>query len=189
MEYFCCRKPIILRVIQIKDKRFEVFIPAAQLSEKISGLAQRLNQDYADSEPLFIVVLNGAFMFAADLMKCVSVPCQLSFVRVASYQNTQSTGILTEIIGLQENILGRHVVVIEDIVDTALTMHQLVGQLKQKRPASLQIATLLCKPEAMQKSVDLKYVGFEIPNRFVVGYGLDYDGFGRNLPDLYVLAQ
>jgi hypoxanthine phosphoribosyltransferase len=176
-------------VIQVKDKRFEIFISASQLSETIARLAQRINHDYADKEPLFVAVLNGAFMFAADLMKCVTIPCRLSFVRVASYQNTQSTGILTEIIGLQENIANRHVVIIEDIVDTALTMHRLVKQLQHKQPASLQIATLLCKPEAMQKPVDLKYVGFEIPNRFVVGYGLDYDGWGRNLPDLYVLQE
>ncbi len=183
------QKPIIARVTQIKDKRFELFIPAPELSDKISGLAQRINQDYAGLDPLFVVVLNGAFMFAADLAKFVSIPCQFSFIRLASYQNTRSTGTLTEILGLRENIAGRHVVIVEDIVDTALTMHQLVLQLQQRQPASLQVATLLCKPEAMQKPVDLKYVGFEIANRFVVGYGLDYDGFGRNLPDLYVLGE
>jgi hypoxanthine phosphoribosyltransferase len=174
-------------MVQIKDKQFEVFIPETTINERIATMARQINQEYAEKEPIFIAVLNGSFMFASDLMKKVSVACQISFIRVSSYQATESTGKITELIGLQEKIENRHVVIVEDIVDTALTMSQLVAQLQTHRPASLEIVTLLCKREAMQKQVKLKYVGFDIPNAFVVGYGLDYDGLGRNLPDLYIL--
>lgn len=176
-------------MVQIKDKQFEVFIPETTINERIATLARQINQEYAEKEPIFIAVLNGSFMFASDLMKKVSVACQISFIRVSSYQATESTGKITELIGLQEKIDNRHVVIVEDIVDTALTMSQLVAQLQTHRPASLEIVTLLCKREAMQKQIELKYVGFDIPNAFVVGYGLDYDGLGRNLPDLYILKR
>lgn len=164
-------------------------MPETEISARTGQLAAQLSHDYADKEPLFVSILNGSFIFAADLIRRVSVPCHVSFVRVHSYQATTSTGTLTEIIGLQENIAGRHVVVVEDIVDTALTMSRLLAQLREQKPASLEVATLLCKREAMQTPLALKYVGFEIPNRFVVGYGLDYDGLARNLPDLYVLKD
>ena len=176
-------------MVQIKDKQFEIYLSQNQLNGRIAELAGQLNETYADKEPLFIAILNGSFMFAADLMKKVSVACHISFIRVSSYEATSSTGKVTQLIGLQEDIANRHVVIVEDIVDTALTMSHLVEQLQQLQPASLQIVTLLCKREAMQRQVDLKYVGFDIPNAFVVGYGLDYDGLGRNLPDLYVLKE
>lgn len=176
-------------MIQVKDKSFEVFLPHEQLLKRIEAMASQISADYAAKEPLFVVVLNGAFIFAADLFKHITIPCQISFIRVASYHATQSTGKLTELIGLQENIENRHVVIVEDIVDTALTMSQLVAQLATRQPASLEVATLLCKREAMQTQIGLKYVGFDIPDRFVVGYGLDYDGLGRNLRDLYVLSD
>ncbi len=176
-------------MVQIKDKQFEVFIPESKILQRISDLARQLNHAYANKEPIFIAVLNGSFMFAADLMKKVSVTCHISFIRVSSYQSMESTGKITELIGLQEAITNRHVVIIEDIVDTALTMSHLVAQLQTHGPASLEIVTLLCKREAMQKPMALKYVGFDIPNAFVVGYGLDYDGLGRNLPDVYVEAM
>ncbi|MCU0353715.1 MAG: hypoxanthine phosphoribosyltransferase [Cytophagales bacterium] len=176
-------------MVQVKDKQFEVFLPETEILARTSQLAAQLSRDYANKEPLFVAVLNGSFIFAADLIRHVSVPCHVSFVRVHSYQSTASTGTLTEVIGLQENIEGRHVVVVEDIVDTALTMSRLLAQLREQMPASLEVATLLCKREAMQTDLALKYVGFDIPNRFVVGYGLDYDGFARNLPDLYVLKD
>ncbi|MDJ1504600.1 hypoxanthine phosphoribosyltransferase [Xanthocytophaga agilis] len=176
-------------MVQIKDKQFDIYIPESRILERVSELSNQLNQEYATKEPVFISVLNGSFMFAADLMKRISIACHISFMRVSSYESTQSTGKITEIIGLQESIKGRHVVIVEDIVDTALTMSQLLVQLKQHEPASLEVATLLCKREAMQKDIKLKYVGFDIPNAFVVGYGLDYDGLGRNLPDLYVVKE
>jgi len=176
-------------MIQVKDKPFEVFLSETEILARISQLAGQLNQDYAGKEPLFIAILNGSFMFAADLMKRITIPCHISFIRVSSYQATESTGKLTELIGLQESIANRHVVVIEDIVDTALTMSHLLSQLQSQQPASLEVVTLLCKREAMQKPLHLKYVGFDIPNKFVLGYGLDYDGLARNLPDLYVLSE
>ncbi len=176
-------------MVQIKDKQFEVYLSESQINNRVEELARQLNEAYAEKEPLFIAILNGSFMFAADLMKKVSVACHISFIRVSSYEATHSTGKVMQLIGLQEDIANRHVVIVEDIVDTALTMSHLVEQLQQLRPASLQIVTLLCKREAMQRQIDLKYVGFDIPNAFVVGYGLDYDGLGRNLPDLYVLKE
>jgi len=176
-------------MVQIKDKKFAIFIPESQIQARIAQLGEQLNRDYVGKEPLFIGVLNGSFMFMADLMKKITVSSYVSFVRVSSYEGTQSTGKLTEIIGLQADLKGRHVVIVEDIVDTALTMSQLVEQLHNQQPASLEVVTLLCKRDAMQKELSLTYVGFEIPNAFVVGYGLDYDGLGRNLPDLYVWQE
>ena len=172
-------------MLHLKDRQFETFISQKQIKEKVTELALRINQDYAGKELVFIVILNGSFMFAADLLKQITLTCRISFIKVSSYQHTQSTGNLTELIGLQENITQKDVVVIEDIVDTALTMDNVRQQLLQHRPASLEISTLLCKQEAMQRDIYLKYVGFTIPNRFVVGYGLDYDGIGRNYPEIY----
>ncbi len=174
-------------MIQIKDKHFEVFIDAPTLSGRIKELAGQINSDYSDRTPLFVSILNGSFMFTADLLKDISVPCEITFIKVASYAGTQSTGNLTELIGLQEDISQRHVVIIEDIVDTGITMEKVRQALAEKKPLSLEIASLLFKPTCLQKEVTIKYVGFEIPSKFVVGYGLDYNGLGRNLPDLYVL--
>ncbi len=176
-------------MLQIKKKAFETFISQEKIQERVTELAQMISQDYVDKEPLFVVILNGSFMFAADLMKKISLPCYISFIKIASYQHMESTGKLTELIGLQEDIQNRHVVIIEDIVDTALTMSEISQQLTAQKPASLEIVTLLCKREAMQKDIHLKYVGFDIPNRFVVGYGLDYDGLGRNHPDICAEKQ
>jgi hypoxanthine phosphoribosyltransferase len=176
-------------MIQIKDKTFEVFIPEAGLAEKVSAVAQRINREYEGKNPVFVAILNGSFMFAADLMKKISIPCEITFVKVASYHAMHSTGKVKELIGLSESIAGRHVVVVEDIVDTGITMEQILAQLRTYGPASVRTAVLLFKPDALQKDVPLDYVCFEIANRFVVGYGLDYDGYGRNLPGLYVLRE
>lgn len=176
-------------MIQIKDKTFEVFIPEAGLAEKVGAVAERLNRDYAGKNPVFVAVLNGSFMFAADLLKKISIPCEITFVKVASYHAMHSTGKVKELIGLSESIAGRHVVVVEDIVDTGITMEQILAQLGTHGPASVKTAVLLFKPEALRKEVPLDYVCFEIANRFVVGYGLDYDGYGRNLSSLYVLKE
>jgi hypoxanthine phosphoribosyltransferase len=176
-------------MITVKDKTFVPFIEPATLSKRITGLAHELNHDYHDKTPLFIVVLKGAFLFAAELFKHVTVPCEITFVRLASYQSMESSGRIKQIIGLEEPIEGRHVVIVEDIVDTGLTMAQLVRQLKEKGAESVEVATLLHKPEAMREPVVTRYVGFEIENRFVVGFGLDYDEQGRNLDAIYILAD
>lgn len=176
-------------MITIKDKTFVPFIPADAIQDRIQELAKQINQEYADKQPLIVVVLNGAFLFAADLVKHLTIPCEITFIRVASYQATESSGQVKEILGLSESIEGRDLIVVEDIVDTGLTLHQVCAQLREKAPASVSIATLLFKPTALKETLDLRYVGFEIENRFVLGYGLDYDGLGRNTQDILVLFE
>ena len=173
-------------LVTIHDKVFRPYLSAAALDAAVSALAARLSTDYAGREPLFVVVLTGAFMFASDLLKRMSEPCEVVFIRVASYEGTGSTGVVQEVLGLRENIQGRHIIIVEDIVDTGTTMHHLLPTLLAKGPASVEIATLFYKPASLRHEVDLRYVALEIPNDFVVGYGLDYDGLGRNLPDVYV---
>lgn len=175
-------------MINILDKTFVPFISRETIEKRIGELAAGINKDYVDSCPVFIVVLNGAFLFAGELVKRVSLSCEINFIRLSSYAHTTSTGSVREIIGMEQNIEGRDVIVIEDIVDTGLTMSQLITKVKSMGPKSVEIATLLHKPEALKTPVDMRYVGFEIDNKFVVGYGLDYDGIGRNLDSLYVLA-
>jgi hypoxanthine phosphoribosyltransferase len=174
-------------MITIKDKTFVPFITAETIQERIQELAQQINQDYADKQPLIVVVLNGAFLFAADLAKHLTIPCEITFIRVASYTATSSSGQVKQILGLNESLEGRDIIVVEDIVDTGLTLAQVCEQLQAKGPASLSIATLLFKPDALKQPLDLQYIGFEIENRFVLGYGLDYDGLGRNTPNILVL--
>ena len=163
-----------------------MYLPAAQLGLAVQKIAARINEDYAGRCPLFVAVLTGSFMFAVDLLKHVTVDCEIAFIRVASYEGTQSTGQLKELLGLHEEVAGRDVIILEDIVDTGHTMHALLAQLSAKKPASLEVATLFFKPASLQHELSLRYVGLEIPNDFIVGYGLDYDGLGRNLPDVYV---
>ncbi len=172
-------------ITQIKSRNFSIFINAQQLNKRITELALTMSKDVADKDPLFIAVLNGAFMFAADLFKEFDFPCQISFVKIASYQGTQSTGNITELLGLKENIEGRHIILIEDIIDTGLTIKHLLEEVIAKKPASLRIATLLLKREALKIEINPEYVGFEVPNKFLIGYGLDYDGYGRNLKHIY----
>jgi hypoxanthine phosphoribosyltransferase len=176
-------------MIQIKDKTFEVFIPEAGLAEKVGAVAERINREYEGKNPVFVAILNGSFMFAADLMKQISIPCEITFVKVASYHAMHSTGKVKELIGLSESIAGRHVVVVEDIVDTGITMEQILAQLRTYNPASGPHRRAAVQARGPAKGVSLDYVCFEIANRFVVGYGLDYDGYGRNLPSLYVLKE
>jgi hypoxanthine phosphoribosyltransferase len=176
-------------LITIQDKTFEPFIAEDEISERIAALADALNQDYADKDPLFIVVLNGAFMFASDLIKKVKIPCQVSFIRLSSYSEMRSTGTVSQLLGLQEKLANRHVVIIEDIIDTGNTMSEITQEMLTQNPSSLEIATFLIKPDALEKAVHAKYIGFEIPNRFVLGYGLDYEGYGRNTTALYVLKD
>jgi len=171
--------------ISLHNKQFEPYLSAVRLAEVAQELATRLNQDYAGKKPLFLAILNGSFMFAADLLKLVQIPCEISFIRVASYQGTSSTGEVKEVLGLTEELAGRHVVLLEDIVDTGHTMRMLLDTLGAKQPASLEVATLFMKPECLQHELPIRYVGLNIPNDFIVGYGLDYDGLGRNYPDVY----
>jgi hypoxanthine phosphoribosyltransferase len=175
-------------MITILDKTFIPFIEREKLEERISELASQISTDYKDGCPIFIVVLNGAFLFATELLKRTQLSCEITFVKLASYTHTESTGSVRQIIGLEEKITGRDVIIIEDIVDTGLTMSQLLTQIALLNPASVEIATLLYKPDALLKPLDMRYIGFEIANRFVVGYGLDYDGLGRNLDSLYVIS-
>ena len=174
-------------MLTIKDKTFVPFIAAEAIQTRISELAKQINQEYADKRPLFVIVLNGAFMFAADLMKQVTISCEITFIRVASYAATESTGAVKQILGLSEPVDGRDLIVVEDIVDTGLTIGDVCDQLRLGNPTSISVATLLFKPAALKKEIDLQYVGFAIENRFVLGYGLDYDGFGRNTADIMVL--
>ena len=175
-------------MLTINNKSFTPFIPAESIQTRVEELAERINQDYANKKPLLVVVLNGAFLFAADLMKNLTIPCEITFIRVASYNATESTGELKQILGLSESVTNRDLIVVEDIVDTGLTIHEVCEQLRTQHPASIAIATLLFKPAALTSPIDLRYVGFEIENRFVLGYGLDYDGLGRNTKDILVLA-
>lgn len=174
--------------MKIKDKDFEPYIDSARIQEAVALMADRINKDYSGKTPLLLAVLNGSFMFASDLMKNISVPAEISFIRLSSYNRTRSSGRVKELIGLEENIFGRHLIIVEDIVDTGLTMRHLLDELQELGPKSLEVATLLHKAEATKEKIDLKYIGFVIPKKFVVGYGLDYDGQGRNLNDIYSLT-
>ena len=172
--------------ITIHGKEFKPYLSAAQIDEAVASVAARLSVDYADRRPLFVVVLTGGFMFAADLMKRFTGTCEVVFIRVASYEGTESSGVVQEILGLREEVAGRDLVIIEDIVDTGTTLHHLLPMLLAKGPASVEIASLFFKPASLRHDLSVRYVAREIPNDFVVGYGLDYDGLGRNLPDVYV---
>ncbi|MBD1396770.1 hypoxanthine phosphoribosyltransferase [Pontibacter sp. JH31] len=177
------------RTITLHDCQFSTYMYEEEIIARIHMLAEQLEQDYAGKNPLFLAVLNGSFMFTADLMKRINMPCEISFIRMSSYQDMQSTGNVREVLGLTENIEGRDVVVIEDIVDTGHTVNALLQQLNEKQPASIEIITLLMKPECLQHQLDVKYVAKSIPNDFVVGYGLDYNGLGRNLRDIYKIVS
>ena len=175
--------------IQIKDKSFTTFIAEDQILKEVSRVADEINRDLAGTEPLFLSVLNGSFMFTADLMKRINFPCDISFVKLASYQGTSSSGKVKELVGLNENIEGRTVVIVEDIIDTGFTMKGLVETLRSKNPKDIRIATLLVKPDKLQVKLDIDYVAMNIPNDFIVGYGLDYDGKGRNYRDIYTVVN
>ena len=178
-----------MSTIRIHDKDFEQFITATQIQERIAQLGLLINTDYFDKRPVFIGVLNGAFLFMADLIKHISVECELSFIKLSSYSGTSSSGQVKQMLGLNSNITNRDVVVIEDIVDTGDTAKYLSEELKKNNPRSIRFATLLLKPKALKHNFKPDYTGFEIEPDFVVGYGLDYDGLGRNLNDIYRLRH
>lgn len=187
--YFCKLKIIKgMDVVKVKDKEFKLLLSEAKIKESIKKIANKINSDLEGKNPLFLAVLNGSFMFAADLMKEITIPCEICFVKLASYQGMESGGKVKEVFGLTERIDGRTVVIVEDIVDSGRTMQQLLASLSSRNPAEIRIATFLFKPESLQCDLELDYVAFEIPNDFVVGYGLDYDGYGRNFGEVFSLV-
>lgn len=177
-----------MKEIRIHDKKFKVLIPSQKIQEGITGVAEKINHELSGQRPIFICVLNGAFVFAADLLKKITIECEISFVKLASYYGTTSSGEVKTLIGLDENVKNRIVVVLEDIVDTGLTVETIVKQLSVFEPKEIKIATLLLKPDAYKKTIPIDYAALEVPNDFLVGFGLDYDGLGRNLEDIFVLA-
>lgn len=178
-----------MSIIRVHDKQFEPYIDASTISERIKAIAAQLNNDYRDKKPLFIAILNGSFMFAADLFRELNIDAEICFIKLASYKGTKSTEHVITAIGMDMEIYGRDVVILEDIVDTGKTLSEFLPQLQHQQPASLKIVALLHKPEATVFPVTVDYLGFSIPNKFVVGYGLDYDGLGRNIKAIYRLVE
>lgn len=177
-----------MSLIKVHDKTFKPFLTAADIEQTIKRMAAEIERDYEGKKPLFIAILNGSFMFASDLLKEISIEAEINFIKLASYKGTKSTGNVITSIGLDENLNSRHIIILEDIVDTGKTLTEFLPQLHNQQPASLRIAALLHKPDAMKYPINIDYIGFSIPNKFVVGYGLDYDGLGRNIREIYQLA-
>ena len=176
-------------MITINNKHFVPFIPQEQIAERVAALANRLNNDYAGKSPLLVVILNGAFMFAADLVRQLHFEHEIQFAKFSSYDGMNTTGNVKELIGITADITGRDVIIVEDIIDTGTTMYNLLPQLRNKGAKSVEVASLLMKPGKLQVALDVKYCAMEIPNEFIVGYGLDYDGYGRNYKDIYVVKE
>ena len=174
--------------IKVHDKEFVPYLTSEEIEEQVARVAAEINRDYKDKKPLFIAILNGAFIFAADLFKQINIEAEIAFIKLASYKGVKSTGKVITAIGLDADIYGRDVIIIEDIVDTGKTLFQFLPQLEHQHPASLKIASLLHKPDAMIHPIKIDYLGFTIPNKFVLGYGLDYDGLGRNIKEIYQLV-
>ena len=175
-------------VIELHNRQFEPYLPEALIQEKVKELAAQLDQDYAGKKPLFIAILNGSFMFAADLFKYLTIEAEICFIKLASYKGTKSSGQVITAIGLDTDVNDRHVIILEDIIDTGKTMNEFLPQLLNQQPASLKVAILLYKPEATKFEVPIDYCCFSIPNKFVLGYGLDFDGYGRNIKEIYQLV-
>jgi hypoxanthine phosphoribosyltransferase len=178
-----------MKTVTVHGRRFRLALSEEQIRASVMKLARRIDQEYSDKDPIFIAVLNGSFLFAADLLRELRGECEISFIRVSSYEGTSTTGVITEVLGLTEKIEGRHVIVLEDIVDTGNTIVKLNEQLRKLNPASLKFGTLLFKPLAYKKDITIDYIGMEVGNEFLIGYGLDYDGKARNLKDIYVLDE
>ena len=175
--------------IKILDKTFKTFIPESEIQKRVAAVAEKINHDMAGKNPLLLAVLNGSFIFAADLIRYLTIPCEISFVKLASYQGTTSTGKIKEIIGINENLENRDVIIVEDIVDTGNTMKRMLETLGTRNPRSLHICTLLVKPGKLQVPLNIEYCAMEIPNDFIVGYGLDYDQQGRTSTDIYTVVE
>ena len=178
-----------MSIVKVKDKTFKTFIPEKEILQRVKEVADKINKDMAGKNPLFLAVLNGSFVFASDLMRYITIPCEISFVKLASYQGTVSTGKIKEVIGINEELEGRTVIILEDIVDTGFKMKRMLETLGTRGPESLHICTLLLKPGKLQVPLNIEYAAMEIPNDFIVGYGLDYDQQGRNLRDIYTLVE
>ncbi len=176
-------------MIKLHDKEFKLLLSAQEIDQLIQTVAEKINHDYQDSCPLFVGILNGSFMFASDLMKKITVPCELSFVKFSSYVGTKSTGKIDELIGFNDSVKGRDLILVEDIVDTGETLEKVLNILQSSGAKSIRIATLLLKPEVFDKKYPVDYVCKNIPNKFVVGFGLDYDQLGRNYGEIYQLAE
>ena len=178
-----------MSTVKIIDKTFKTSITEEQIKQRVKELGQQISQDMEGKNPLLIGVLNGSFIFAADLFREITIPCEISFVKLASYEGIFSTGKVEEVLGLNEDISGRTVIIVEDIVDTGRTMRQMLNTLSVRRPASIHICTLFLKPDKLEEPLDIKYVAFTIPNDFIVGYGLDYNQQGRGLKEIYTLVE
>lgn len=176
-----------MSVVKIHDKLFETSISEAEIKQRVKAVAEQINHDMEGKNPLLLAVLNGAFIFAADLMREITIPCEISFVKLASYQGVTSSGTVKEVIGINENLSGRTVIIVEDIVESGLTMKRMIESIGTRNPASVHICTLLLKPDRLKVPLDIDYVAFKIPNDFILGYGLDYDQQGRQLRDIYTL--
>ncbi len=176
-------------VITVLDKKFEIFVKSDEIRSIIKKMAEQINKDLRDKDVIFLGILNGCFMFASDLFKSIDFPAQISFLKLASYQGTSTSGNVKRLIGINEDLAGKTVVVLEDIVDTGITIDNIIKQLKGYEPGDIKVATLLYKPQAMQSDIKLDYVGMEIPNDFILGYGLDYDGYGRNYEHIYKITN
>ena len=175
--------------VEVNGKTFRISIPEAEIKKRVKEVAEEISRDMEGKNPLLLGVLNGAFIFAADLMREMTIPCEISFVKLASYQGTTSTGKVTEVLGINEDLTGRHIIIVEDIVDTGLTMKRMIESLGTRNPASVSVCALLVKPDKLQVELDLKYVAFKIPNEFILGYGLDFDQAARGLSDIYTLVS
>lgn len=176
-------------IVKIKDKTFKTSIPEEEIQARVKAVAQQISKDMEGKTPLLLGVLNGSFVFAADLMREMTIPCEISFVKLASYQGTTSTGKIKEVLGINENLAGRTVIIVEDIVESGQTMKQMIESLGTRNPASIHICTLFFKPDKLKEELSLDYVAFTIPDDFIVGYGLDYDGLGRELKDVYTIVE
>jgi hypoxanthine phosphoribosyltransferase len=175
--------------VQVRELVFENFISRENIDQAVQKVADQINRDYAGKEPLLLAVLNGAFMFASDLMKKITIPCEITFVKFSSYVGVSTTEEVKELIGVDKGVTGRDVIIVEDIIDTGITLEKILEEVGKLGPSSMKIAAFCFKPEAFRKSYPIDYLGLEIPNNFIVGYGLDYNGFGRNLPDIYTLVK
>lgn len=178
-----------MKPIQIHDKNFEVYIERDKIQQAVSSLAQQLKKDLKGERPLFVSILNGAFIFAADFLRAFEDECEITFIKLASYEKTKSSGKVKQLLGINEDLTGRTIVVLEDIIDTGATLQEIYNILGEEKIKDLKIVSLFFKPEVFKKELHIDYVAFQIPDNFIVGYGLDYDGLGRNLPDIYKLSK
>ena len=182
-------KMIENQLVKAHDKSFRPMISAQTIAERVEIVGKQISEDYCGKKPLLLAILNGAYMFAADLSRAIHTDLELTFVKLSSYKGTSTTGNVTTVLGLDTTLRGRHIIIVEDIVDTGNTLHNFLKELDKEEPASVEIAACFLKPTALQHPLSIKYLGFEIPDHFIIGYGLDYDGLGRNLSDVYELNE